>query len=251
MLVIRKHHALVRVSHWVNVPLLLGLILSGVAIYWAAPVFVHRTPANPRGHDYVQDLSAAIAGMLHAPGEPRQWIYDHLSLGRYQLATSLRLHWLLAYLFMLNGALYAVGLAAGGGWRALLPRPSDVKDALAMLRFYAGVIPMAVLRRPWPHPPVRSKYNALQRAAYFTMPIAGLLIVLSGWAMHKPVQLGWLERLFVSCDVARVVHFACMLGLAGFLVPHVILVIADGWDTFRSMVVGWSRRLKENGHERA
>jgi hypothetical protein len=25
-----------------------------------------------------------------------------------------------------------------------------------------------------------------------------------------------------------------------FVVPHVILVFADGWDTLRSMIVGWS-----------
>jgi thiosulfate reductase cytochrome b subunit len=249
MRVIRKHHLLVRLTHWVNVPLLLGLILSGLAIYWAAPVFVHRTAEDPRGHDFVYDVSRAIAGFLHAPGDPRHWIYDHLTLGRFQLATSLRLHWLLAYLFMLNGLLYAFGLAAGGGWRALLPRPADIQGALAMIRYYAGVIPMAILRRPWPHPEAHSKYNALQRAAYFTMPIAGLLVVLSGWAMHKPVQLGWLERLFVNYDGARIVHFVCMLVLGSFVVPHVVLVIADGWDTFRSMVTGWSLRVKEGSHE--
>jgi thiosulfate reductase cytochrome b subunit len=117
-----------------------------------------------------------------------------------------------------------------------------------MVRFYLGVIPMAILRRPWPHPPARSKYNALQRAAYFAMPLLGTLVVLSGWAMHKPASLPWLERLFVSYDGARVVHFACMAGLAAFIVPHVVLVIADGWDTFRSMVVGWSARVKEDPH---
>ena len=147
---------------------------------------------------------------------------------------------------MVNGALYVVGLAAGGGWRALLPRASDVGDAVRMIRFYLGVVPMAILRRLWPHPPVRSKYNALQRAAYFTMPLAGALVVLSGWAMHKPVQLGWLERLFVDYEGARIVHFACMLVLGSFVVPHVVLVIADGWDTFRSMIVRWSVRVKEH-----
>ena len=67
--------------------------------------------------------------------------------------------------------------------------------------------------------------------------------------MHKPVQLGWLERVFVSYDGARVVHFVCMIVLGSFVVPHVILVIADGWDTFRSMVVGWSVRVKGEAHE--
>jgi len=74
-------------------------------------------------------------------------------------------------------------------------------------------------------------------------------MVMSGWAMHKPVQLGWLERLFIDYGIARVVHFVCMLAMAGFIVPHVVMVIADGWDTFRSMVVGWSKRVRVGAHE--
>jgi thiosulfate reductase cytochrome b subunit len=247
--VVLKHHALVRLSHWANVPLLLGLTASGLAIYWAAPVFLHAPDRVTGSRDYLRDVGIAAARWFHAPGDPRWWLYYRVSLGPQALAESLRFHWALAYLFMLNGALYLVGLIAGGGWRALLPRPSDVADALAMMRYYAGVIPMALLRRPWPHPPVRSKYNALQRAAYCTMPVLGMLAVASGWAMHKPVQLGWLERLFVNYDGARIVHFVCMAVLTAFLVPHVALVIADGWDTFRSMVTGWSAHVKETSHE--
>jgi thiosulfate reductase cytochrome b subunit len=248
--VVVRHHPLVRFSHWLNVPLLFGLIASGLAIYWASPVFRHAAgPVSP-SRDYLADLGAFVARFLHDPGgDPRHWIYDHLSLGTGQLAAALRLHWALAYLFMLNGTLYLAGLAAGGGWRALLPRPSDPREAVLMVRHYLGVVPMAILRRPWPHPAVRTKYNALQRGAYFAMPLLGTLAALSGWAMHKPVQLGWLERLFGTYDGARVVHFACMLGLGGFVVPHVVLAVADGWDTLRSMVVGWSARLKEDAHE--
>jgi thiosulfate reductase cytochrome b subunit len=249
--VVPKHSGLVRLSHWVNVPLLLGLVASGLSIYWAAPVFHHAPDAATGSSDYLRDLGVAIAGALHdRGGDPRTWIYDHFGLGTRQLAIALRFHWALAYFFMLNGLLYLIGLVAGGGWRALLPRGADLGDALRMMRFYLGVVPMAILRRPWPHPEVRGKYNALQRAAYFSMPVFGTLVVLSGWAMHKPVQLTWLERMFVSYDGARIVHFACMLGLAGFIVPHVVLATADGWDTLRSMVTGWSARVKET-HERA
>ena len=128
-------------------------------------------------------------------------------------------------------------------------RPSDVPEALRMIRYYIGVIPAKLLRRPWPHPPLASKYNALQRGAYFSMPILGVLAVASGWAMHKPVQLPWLERLFVNYDGARVVHFWVMVAFAAFVIPHVVLVFADGWDTFRSMIVGWSERVRA-GHGR-
>ena len=248
--VVPKHHALVRLGHWANLPLLAGLIASGLAIYWAAPVFMHARDPVSGSRDYVMDLGILLARWLgDRGGEPYNWVYDHLSLGPRQLAIALRLHWALAYLFMLNGALYVVGLAAGGGWRALWPRVADVREGLAMMRYYAGVIPMTLLRRPWPHPEVRSKYNALQRAAYVSVVLFSVLVVLSGWAMHKPVQLGWLERMFVSYDGARVVHFVSMAVLGVFVVPHVVLVIADGWDTLRSMIVGWSARVKEPAHD--
>jgi len=247
--IVRPHDGLVRASHWAHVPLLLGLIVTGLAIHWAAPVFRHApTPANPRG-DLLVDAGRVLAGVFGGGGDPRNWLYDRLSLGPFQLANALRLHWLLAYLYMACGALYVAGLVRGGGWRALLPRASDPAEAWAMLRYYAGVLPHALARRPWPHPPVHGKYNALQRGAYLAMPLVGLLVVLSGWAMHHPATLPWLERLFLTYDGARVVHFSGMVVLGGFLLPHVVLVVADGWDTFRSMVTGWSTRVRGGHHD--
>jgi thiosulfate reductase cytochrome b subunit len=243
--VVRKHHALVRLAHWLNATLLFGLVTSGLAIYWASPVFVHRADPATGSRDYLADIGIWIARHLpgqRTPGPVRFWFYDHFSIGTYSLAPALRLHWLFAYLFMSCGLLYGIGLAAGGGWRALMPRSSDFREAAAMIRYYAGVVPMTLLRRRLPHPVIRGKYNALQRSAYASMPLFGLLAVASGWAMHKPVQLGWLERLFVSYDGARIVHFLTMWAFILFAGPHVVLVVADGWDTFRSMVVGWSRR---------
>ncbi|MEO5989003.1 MAG: cytochrome b/b6 domain-containing protein [Candidatus Eisenbacteria bacterium] len=249
--IVRRHHALVRISHWLNVPLLLLLIASGLSIHWAAPVFLHAPDPVTGSRDIVGDVGVALDRVIPTRGASRDWIYDHFGLGTRKLAEYLQLHWLLAYLFMANGLLYLIGLLAGGGWRVLIPRPSDPGGAVAMMRYYAGLIPMAILRRPWPHPPVKGPYNALQRGGYFTVIVAGALVVLSGWAMHKPSQLGWLERLFIDYNGARVVHFACMVLLGLFVVPHVILVIADGFDTFRSMVTGWSKRVKEDSHGEA
>jgi thiosulfate reductase cytochrome b subunit len=247
---VRKHHPLVRLSHWLNLPILLGLIASGLSIYWAAPVFTHPPDPSNGSREYLRDIGYVIGKITRDPSGSA-WIYDRLGLGTRQLAVALRLHWLLAYLFMATGALYLIGLIAGGGWRSLLPRRSDPGDAFRMIRYYLGIVPMKILRRPWPHLEIASKYNALQRGAYFTVLLCAAFAILSGWAMHKPVQLGWLERMFVSYDGARIVHFVCMVVLAGFIVPHVILAIADGWDTLRSMVTGWSARVKEERHERA
>lgn len=244
--VVLKHHALVRLSHWFNVPLLFGLIATGLSIYWAAPVYEHPPDRVTHSRDYLADLG--FWAVRHVPGlsgtrDAGAFVYDRVGIGTFQLAHALRLHWLFAYLFMANGLLYILGLALGDGYKALLPRFSDGIEALRMIRYYIGVLPAKLLRRPWPHPPVRSKYNALQRGAYFSMPLLGILAVASGWAIHKPVQLPWLERLFVNYNGARIVHFWVMVAFASFVIPHVVLVVADGWDTFRSMIVGWSERL--------
>jgi thiosulfate reductase cytochrome b subunit len=192
-------------------------------------------------------LCAHLPGLSHY-SDPPNWIYNHLSLGPGMLSEALRLHWLFAYLFMLNGVLYLVGLALGGGYRALLPRLTDLRDSLLMMRYYAGLFFAKVARRVWPHPEVTTKYNALQRLSYFAMPVAGTFSVLTGWAIHKPMQLSWLAALFGGYDAARVWHFWLIALFLLFVVPHVILVFADGWDTLRSMVTGWSKRTRGTSH---
>ena len=136
------------------------------------------------------------------------------------------------------------GLIAGEGWRGLLPRWTDLRDALKMFRYYVG-FPLAKLtRRRWPHPSFNTKYNPLQRAAYFSVPIAGFLSVATGWAIHKPMQFHSLAAIFGGFDAARVWHFWLMWIFILFVVPHVILVFADGWDTLRGMIAGWSARAQ-------
>jgi thiosulfate reductase cytochrome b subunit len=162
------------------------------------------------------------------------------------LAVALRLHWFCAYLFMLNGLVYVTGLVMGRGWRSLWPRRTDLHDALKMLRYYLGVPLAKLTRRSWMHPRFKTKYNALQRVAYFSISVAGFLSVVTGWAIHKPMQLYWLTALFGGYDKARIWHFWLMWVFLLFVVPHVILVFADGWDTLRSMITGWSTRAERS-----
>jgi len=246
VLVVKRHHILVRCSHWLNIPLLLGLILSGISIYWSSPIYQHKPDPNTGNFDVAADIGIWICA--HVPGQhhyasPPDWLYTHMSLGPGMLAPALRTHWLCAYLFMLNGAMYVVGLVMGKGWRSLLPRPTDLMDALKMLRYYLGVPFAKLTHREWLHPQVNAKYNALQRAAYFSVPVAGFLSVATGWAIHKPMQLHWLAALFGGFGTARVWHFWLMWLFIFFVVPHVILVLADGWDTLRAMIVGWSTKV--------
>ena len=245
VLVVRRHHLLVRCSHWLNVPILLSLILSGVSIYWASPVYQHKADPQTGSFDPLADIGVWICAHvpgLHQYSSPPDWVYNHISLGPGMLAAALRLHWLCAYLFMLNGLVFIIGLVMGGGWRSLLPRRTDLHDATRMFWYYIGVPFAKLTRRAWLHPRFNTKYNALQRLAYFSVPVAALLSILTGWAIHKPMQLHWLTATFGGYDKARIWHFWLMFVFILFVVPHVVLVLADGWDTLRSMIVGWSTR---------
>jgi thiosulfate reductase cytochrome b subunit len=246
VLVVKRHHILVRWSHWLNVPLLLGLVISGISIYWSSPIYQHKPDAVTGNFDVAADIGiwicAYVPGQRHYASPP-DWLYNHMSLGPDMLAPALRLHWLCAYFFVLNGTVYVAGLLMGGGWRSLLPRRTDLIDALTVFRYYLGVPFAKLTRHQWPHPPFNTKYNALQRAAYFSVPVTGFLSVATGWAIHKPMQLHWLAAIFGGFDAARVWHFWLMWLFFLFIVPHLILAFADGWDTLRSMIVGWSTKV--------
>src|ERR1700722_2318422 len=56
VLVFRRHHLLVRWSHWLNVPILLGLILSGISIYWASPIYQHKPDPTTGNTDVAADI---------------------------------------------------------------------------------------------------------------------------------------------------------------------------------------------------
>jgi thiosulfate reductase cytochrome b subunit len=244
--VVRRHHLLVRISHWLNLPLVLGLTLSGISIYWASPIFQHPPDPTTGNFDYFADTGIWICAhihWLHHYADPTNWIYNHASLGPSMLAFALCFHWLCAYLFMLNGLVYLVGLCIGGGWRPLLPRLSDSRGVLQMVRYYLTLPYLILARRQQIDPSFWTKYNPLQRLAYFAVAVAGFLAVATGWAIHKPAQLSWLTAIFGGFDNARVWHFWLMVFFILFLIPHVVLVVADGWDTLRSMITGWATKF--------
>ena len=66
VLVVKRHHLLVRWSHWLNVPILLGLILSGISIYWASPIYQHKPDPNTGNFDVAADIGIWICA--HVPG---------------------------------------------------------------------------------------------------------------------------------------------------------------------------------------
>ncbi len=151
---------------------------------------------------------------------------NSITLGGW-LAGALLWHFAAMWLFAVNGLVYFLfGIASGRFRRMLLPiRASDV---LADLR--------AALRGKLSHTDL-SVYNAVQKLFYIGVCIAGLVLVLSGLAIWKPVQLQELTACFGGYDAARYVHFFAMAVVIGFLVVHVGMALLVP-RSLRAIVVG-------------
>jgi thiosulfate reductase cytochrome b subunit len=149
-----------------------------------------------------------------------------ITLGGW-LAGALLWHFAAMWVLAVNGLVYlALGLVTGHFRKKLLPiRPAEVAaDLKAALTFKLS------------HDDV-SVYNSVQRLLYLGVILAGIVIVLSGLAIWKPVQLQELTALFGGYEAARYVHFFAMAAIVGFLVIHVLLAIIVP-KSLRAMVTG-------------
>jgi len=149
-----------------------------------------------------------------------------LALGQW-LAGALLWHFAAMWILMINGAVYvALGIASGRFRRKLLPiRPRAVLDDF-----------LAALRGKLAHDDL-TVYNAVQRLLYLGVIVAGIVIVLSGLSIWKPVQFKYLTALFGGYDFARYVHFFAMASIVGFLAVHVALALIVP-KSLRAMIFG-------------
>ncbi|PRY04361.1 cytochrome b/b6 domain-containing protein [Paraburkholderia sp. BL25I1N1] len=82
---------------------------------------------------------------------------------------------------------------------------------------------VAALRGKLSHGDV-SQYNAIQKLAYLVVIADIGIVVLSGLAIWKSVQLPLLRTLMGGYDNARIVHFFAISVLVGFFAIHVVMV---------------------------
>src|SRR3989337_2995541 len=149
-----------------------------------------------------------------------------ITLGGW-LGGALLWHFAAMWLLMINGLVYLVlGLATGRFRQKLLPITP------------AGVISdtKAALTGKLSHDDL-TKYNYVQKLLYAGIIVVGILIVLSGLAIWKPVQLQYLTAVFGGYEVARYVHFFCMSAIVAFLIVHVVLALLVP-KSLRAMIIG-------------
>jgi thiosulfate reductase cytochrome b subunit len=149
-----------------------------------------------------------------------------ITLGGW-LAGALLWHFAAMWVLVINGIVYVtLGLITGRFRHKLFPiYPGDVLvDIKAALTFKLA------------HDDL-THYNAVQKVLYAGVILCGIVIVLSGVAIWKPVQFQELTALFGGYDFARYVHFFAMAAIVGFLLVHVTLALLVP-KSLRAMVTG-------------
>jgi thiosulfate reductase cytochrome b subunit len=244
--VIYRHALVVRATHWINVLCLALLLMSGLrifnyhpALYWGnygyrgvpavvsidaavdpdsgAPVGVSRD--SERGM-----VARAFPAWLTLPGEPG-------------LALARDWHFLMAWLFVVNGAVYLLFGAFSGHFRRDL---APAADQLRGRHILADLWDHVRLRAP--RGEAARRYNVLQKLAYLTVVFLLLpVMVLSGLTMSPAVTaaLPGLFDLFGGRQSARTIHFLVANLLVLFVLVHVIeLLLAGVVNGMRSMITG-------------
>ena len=206
-----KHQFFARWTHWVNFPLLFVMIWSGLMIYWANGVYRIGFGNFTLFHFF----PPSVYSVLHL---------DH------KLAEGMAWHFYFMWLFGLNGLIYMIFAIVTGHWREMIPDKRGFIDALLVTLHDLG------LRR---EAPTQGKYNAAQQIAYSAIIAMGAGSLVTGVAIYRPVQLGWLVSSLGGYSWARMEHFALTIGFVLFFVLHVAQVARAGWNNFRSMVSGY------------
>jgi thiosulfate reductase cytochrome b subunit len=112
--IVDKHPRALRIFHWINVPLLILMIWSGILIYWADQAFLKIPPELAK------------------------------SLGiDYRLARGMGWHFSIMWFFTINGIGYITYLVFSGQWQNLIKKTQGKYNAAQRVA-YCGVILMAL-----------------------------------------------------------------------------------------------------------
>lgn len=208
-----RHPWLVRAAHWVNALCLLILLLSGLQILNAHPHF-YWGEASRFAHPAFN--VGPVPGWLTLPG------YADLGAGR-------RWHFFFAWIFVINGLIWAVVALVR---RTLWPSGAQLRGV--------GAAVVDHMRLRFAHGEVG--YNVLQKLSYVAV-LFGLLplMVLTGLAMSPGTDAAWPWLTAIAGrQTMRTVHFLSASGLVLFLAVHLAMVLAAGpINEMRSILTGW------------
>jgi thiosulfate reductase cytochrome b subunit len=147
-----------------------------------------------------------LFGWLHFP--------EFLVIGKWA-QYGLQWHFFGMWIFALNGLAYLTyGIFTGRFRQKLLPiSPRQVVVTVA-----------DALRLRLSHEDL-TVYNGVQKILYLGVILVGILIVITGLCLWKPVQFSEVAGLFGSFQTIRLIHFLCMSAIVAFVALHMTLAL--------------------------
>ena len=254
-----RHAAVTRLTHWINVLALTLLLMSGLNIFGAHPALywgqkatfahpwvligaVEKPNGDMMGLTQIGSKTFNTTGVLGYSGKvgsrtPVAFPAWATVPSFRDLADSRHWHFFFAWLFVLNGLVYwLVGLVGGHIRKDLVPNKHDV----APKNVWHEIVTHARLK--FPKGEEARHYNVLQKGAYLAVILILLpLMVLTGLCMSPGFDAGapWLVDFFGGRQSARTIHFLTAFSIVGFVLLHLFMVVASGtWNNIRSMVTG-------------
>jgi thiosulfate reductase cytochrome b subunit len=249
-----RHRLPVRISHWLNVPILIILIMSGLQIFNAHPALYwgdrsdrdrplisirpEKTESGEmRGITTILGYKFDTTGVLgYSDGKRRAFPAWATIPSAKILAMGRQWHLFFAWLLVINGLFFtAYALISRHAARDLAPTGEDLRGIGKAVKDHI------VLRHPQGEEAKR--YNVLQKLAYVVILfVVAPLIVLTGLAMSPTIDAAfpWLLTIFGGRQAARTIHFVACFSFVAFIAVHVAEVFLTGFfNNMRSMVTGW------------
>ena len=251
---IYRHRLPVRISHWLNVPCLIILIMSGLQIFNAHPALywgdrsdrdqpllsirpVKAESGEMRGITTILGYKFDTTGALgYSDGSRRAFpAWATIPSAKF-LAMGRQWHLFFAWLLVINGLFFtAYALISRHVTRDLAPTGKDLRGIGKAVKDHIA------FRHPTGDEAKR--YNVLQKLAYIVILfVVAPLIILTGLTMSPTIDTAfpWLLTIFGGRQAARTIHFIACFIFVGFIVIHVLEVILTGFfNNIRSMVTGW------------
>ncbi len=263
--VVKRHSIAVRLLHWTGAFALVLLVMSGFAIFNAAPYLDASDYNNPArrvleigsepGPNGTTVGTTKIFGLrfetTHVLGfgddgqgaEAARAFPGWITFPAYQdLAGARAFHFFFGWVMVIVGAVYIVVGLLNKDLALLVVRPSDFPKMWPMQAYY-----LRLRKEPPPH----GKYNPLQKAGYTVVIfVLAPFIVLTGLALSPGVDAiaGPLTTVLGGRQFARTWHFVATIALVAFTFGHVFLVASTGFfNNMRSMTLGTYRLGKNEG----
>jgi thiosulfate reductase cytochrome b subunit len=245
-----RHRLATRLWHWTNALSVFVMLMSGLMILNAHPrLYWGKFGANPdhawfeisMGHVRIGSLMLPGLGIFGVNAHGRGFAVNPLFTipSHYDLAGSREWHFAFAWLLVVPGVLYLAWTLVGRHKRDLAP----TRDELRPSHILHDISQHARLR--FPTGEAAKRYNILQKLSYVGVLFVLLPgVILTGMTISPGLNAAWpwLLDLFGGRQSARSIHFICAMGLAAFIIVHLVMVLLAGpVNEIRSMISGWYR----------